>query len=436
MSLYEIFDTANYFFSIPSSLILFGITIFLTFYLKGIQLKALPRFLQLLTHTEDNDQPTQKTTHTVNRFYALFNAMSTTLGMASIVSPSIAIATGGPGALFWLVTYALMGAIIKYTEVTLALHFRKTMPDGSVLGGPMQYLLHTHPWIAAWYTYMMVILLASWSSLQANALGEMLAEIAIPEWVTGLGLAAFIFYILRGGPERAGIFNSKLIPVMCTLYLSSSVLILLINAHALVPALKLMFSSIFEPAAPVGAFLGAGVFTAFRSGVYKGALVTESGLGTSAIPHSLADVEKPTDQGILAMYSTLADALICGLSGMLALVTGVWQKGVISNTLMYSVFEISFGHYGRIVLICSLFMFILGTVIGNSLNGQQVFASITKYRFMIGYTCFISAIIFLGAVSHVPLVWAIMETILPLVAVPHVLGLLYLAVKHKNVLRI
>jgi AGCS family alanine or glycine:cation symporter len=435
MTVLDFFNSLNYAFSIPGSLMLFGTTIFLTIYLRGVQFKGIKRFFQII----EEERTTQSTTthlKTVNKFYALFNAMSTTLGMASIVGPSIAITVGGPGALFWLVAYALAGGIIKYTEVTLALHYRKSMPDGSVLGGPMQYLAGASSFIATWYTYLMVLLLASWSSLQANALGEMLAQVAIPEYVTGICLALFIFYILQGGQERAGIFNSKLIPVMCTLYLSSSLVILFLHADAIIPSLWLMMSSIFQPAAPIGAFVGAGMFTAFRSGVYKGALITESGLGTSSIPHSFAQTEKPSDQGILAMYSVIADTVICGMSGLLALITGVWQHGIISNALMYQVFELSFGAYGKFILISSLFMFILGTVLGNSLNGQQVFANITRYRYMVGYTCFISIVVFLGATSDVPLVWAVMETILPLVAVPHIMGLWYLAVKHKDLLRI
>jgi alanine or glycine:cation symporter, AGCS family len=425
------FENINYMFSIPGSLLLFGTAVFLTCYLKAIQIRCIPRFFHIIS-TENSEQ--QLHMQTINRFYALFNAISGTLGMGSIIGPSFAIVIGGPGALFWLLAYTLISSVIKYTEVTFALHFRKTGAHKGILGGPMQYLTYVHPLLATWYTYAMIVLLASWSSLQANTLADILHNMQVPYYVTGLGAALFIFYILEGGAKRAGILNSALVPLRVILYITSSSLIIYNNAANILPALHLVIIHAFSPIAAIGGFMGASTFTAFRSGTYKGALITESGLGTSSIQHSLADTRNPQDQGILAMTSALLDSIICCLSGLMVLTTNAWQTGTIGTIVMYNIFQTNFPDYGTIILILSLFLFIIGTLIGNSLNGQQIFGVITEFRYMRLYTYAISLIIFLGSITNVPLVWAVMESILPFVAIPHILGLLYLSIKYKNVI--
>ncbi len=432
MTLLQIIDHVAYIFAVPASFILLGAAFYLTFKLKFLQLRGLPRFWQLLR----GGLQERKDGAGINPFNAMFTAMSTSIGMGTIVGPSIAIVIGGPGALFWLIVYALLASVTKFTEVTFAVHFRTQDENGNIVGGPMQYLKKVRPWLGWWYTFATVFLFSCWSGLQANVLADVLAQESIPAWATGIFLSVLVFILLRGGAKRIGEFNSKLVPVMFFIYVSSASLILIKNWSATGHALSLIFKYAFAPLPALGGFVGATLYSALRAGVYKGAFITESGMGTSSIPHSLADVAHPSDQGILAMFSVFVDTALCTLSGLLVLVSGIWQHGVVSNTMIHSIFSKYVPGLGRPVLSIAISLFVMGTIIGNSFNGRQSFATITQFRYLNFYNIFVCGVIFLGCLIDVPLAWAIADIILPLVAIPNVLGLLYLVHKYGHILKL
>lgn len=423
-------------FALPTTILFFGIALVLTLKTRFLQLRGFPHFIQLITSGVRGkgkfDQSGEK--RTINPFHALFTAMSTTIGMGSIVGPSLAIMTGGPGALFWLVVYIFFGSVTKFTEVAFALDTRIQMPDGRVIGGPMQYLKSVSKVLAKWYSIVMVFLFAGWSSLQSNTLATIFVQEGISEWIIGLSLAVLIWYTLQGGAQRVGMIASKLVPFMFCLYIVFSMLILCKDIPALLAAIRLVGKSVFTPSAAIGGFLGTTIFHAMRSGMYQGVYITESGLGTSSIAHAIADTKSPTDQGILAMYSGIADIILSIVSGLLTLVTGVWNYGDFRSTLVYEAFKLHAPAVGQLALLVSISLFVLTTVIGNSFNGTQSFASLTKDRWVLSYRLFVCAIIFFGALMPVPLVWAIMNTLLALVAIPNLIGILILAFKRPNVI--
>lgn len=416
--------------SVPIIVTFFGVGIFFTLFTRFAQIRALPQFFSLVTTGVNR----KKSGNSINAFHALFTAMATTMGMGNIVGPSLAIMVGGPGALFWLLVYIFFGAVIKFVEVTFAVSTRVKTEEGKIIGGPMQYLKEVSSGLAAWYNIGILFLLISWTGLQANTLASILVYEHVPQWVTGLALAAFAFVALRGGARRVGVIASRLVPIMFVLYISSALFILLRDLHALRMAVVLVVQSIFSPAAAMGGFVGATVLQAMRIGILRGSLMTEAGVGTSAIPHSLADVQRPVDQGILAMCSMGCDALLSIISGLLALVTGVWMQGEFRSTLIYEVFLQNSPLFGRYVLVVSVALFVLTTVMGNSFNGLQSFNVLMRYRWRGCYIAIITAVIFCGALINVPLAWEITDTLMVFVAIPHLIGLVILARKHYKTL--
>ncbi len=171
---------------------------------------------------------------------------------------------------------------------------------------------------------------------------------------------------------------------------------------------------------------------AMREGIFKSAFITEAGIGTAAFPHSLADTPNPTDQGILAMYSVAIDAFFCLISGLIALVTGVWTSGVMNNTLMFDAFEIGMPTIGSTILIFTLTLFVVGTAIGNSFNGSKSFGFFTNNKHLTFYYAFVAIIIMLGAVMSTLTMWTIIDFILPFVALPNLIGITYLTFKHRE----
>jgi AGCS family alanine or glycine:cation symporter len=272
--------------------------------------------------------------------------------------------------------------------------------------------------------------------LQSNTLASILVYESVPQWVTGALLAVLAFVVLRGGAQRVGLFASRLVPVMFVLYISSALFILLRDLQVLRAAIMLVLQSIATPAAAIGGFAGATIFQAMRMGILRGILMTEAGVGTSAIPHSLSDAKRPVDQGILAMCSMGSDALLSTISGLLALVTGVWMQGEFRSTLVYEAFLMNSPLFGRYILVISVALFVLTTVIGNSFNGMQSFNVLTRYRWNGWYIAAIVAVIFFGALISVPLAWEIADTIMVFVAIPHLIGLMILSWRHYKTLEI
>lgn len=432
MDILILLNSINTTLGIPATLLFLAVAIILTIKTNFIQVRALPRFFYLLKQQGINKSHGK----TISPLQALFTAMATTIGIGNIVGPSLAIIVGGPGALFWIVVYAFFAAVTKFTEVTFAVETRIKDADGTIIGGPMQYLRVVHPYIANWYGYVMMILFACWSGTQANTLAGILAKEQIAPVYTGAFLACIALWVLIGGAHRIGSLASKVVPGMFVAYLVFALSILFKDLTALSDALWLVLHSVFTPAAAVGGFVGASVVDAMRSGVYNSVYITEAGVGTASIAHALADTKHPSDQGILAMYSIFAEIFLCTLSGLLVLVTGVWQGGEFSNTLMYEVFKMHSPIVGRYLLVMSIGLFALTTVIGNSFNGSQIFSSFFGHKRVKRYYLFVALLIFAGAQMRVPLVWALMNCILTFVVVPNLIGLLVLSVKKARVMKI
>ena len=431
--LYSVCSKIDTFFAIPSLFMFLGIGIFLSFKTRFVQLRAFSRFIYLLSHGIKHQHV--KDEKSINPFHALLTSMATTIGMGNIVGPTIAISTGGPGALFWLLAYSFFGAVIKFTEVSFAINFRTKLPSGNLIGGPTQYLKQISSHLALWYGAVTVLLFAGWSGLQANTLATIFALESIPKTITGIILACIVLIVLRGGIVRIGEVASKLVPLMFVMYVTFTLTIIFSDISALWNAICLVITSAFSPSAAVGGFLGASVIAAMRQGINRNIYITEAGLGTSSIAHAMADTKHASDQAILAMYSIIADTFLMTLSGLLILVTGLWSRGAFSNTLVYEAFKTYSPGIGKWVLLASVMLFVLTTVIGNSFNASQSFASLTRFRFMNWYYAFLAVVVVLGAHAQVPLVWKIMDVMQIMVAIPHIIGL-FLSNKRSDVLKI
>ncbi len=431
-SCYAVLYALNTYLAIPTIALFLATGIILTLKTGCIQVRAFPRFLYLM---RGGIQKGHSGAHTISPVRALFSAMATTLGMGNIVGPSMAISIGGPGALFWMVLYIFFGAVTKYTEVSYAVYSRTTSPKGDIIGGPSQYLAMITPSLGKWYAGLTIFLFTCWSSVQVNTLSCIWAQEGVPPYLTGLLAVAILLAVVLGGVDRIGYFASRAVPLKFVLYVGFALIILAKSYSLVLPALALVGKHAFSGSAAVGGALGLTVFAAMREGIYKSIFITEAGLGTSSIPHALANVEYPTDQGILALYSGLADMFLCTLSGLLTLVTGVWlMKDKLNNTLIFEAFKMHAVPGAQYALMISILLFVITALIGNTYNGSQSFASWTNYKHVKAYYLVSAAIAFSGSLVAVPLLWNLMDVILVMVAVPNLLGLLYLAFTYPHII--
>lgn len=424
--------------ALPTTILFAGTAVFLTLKTGFIQIRAFPAFIRMLIHGMDNNNQknSPKNESTINPFHALFASMATTIGMGNVVGPSVAIIAGGPGALFWLLLYIFFGSVTKLTEVSYALATRTKTADGHISGGPIQYLKSVSPVLATWYGCVIIFLFAIWSSLQSNTLANIAAQEGIHHGVIGLILAAFAYLALQGGARRVGALASGLVPLMFIMYVSFALFILCKDPYALMQAIKLIYTSVITPQAALGGFLGGTIFHAMNAGFSRAIFITEAGLGTSSIAHATAQTKRPIDQGILAMGSMIADAILCSISGLLVLVTQVWKfpADTVGSTLVYEAFKLHAPAMAKWILLLSITLFILTTVMGNSFNGLQSFGALTNHRYRRVYIAATVIIIFVGALMPMPLIWEISDTLLRLVAIPNLIGLLLLSFKKPEIL--
>ncbi len=432
-SCYAVLQAVNGYLAIPTIALFLATGVILTLKTGFIQIRALPRFLYLL---RQGIQSGHDGAHTMSPIRALLSAMATTLGMGNIVGPSMAISIGGPGALFWMVLYIFVGAVTKYTEVSYAVHSRAISVKGDILGGPSQYLALITPSLGKWYAGLTILLFTCWSSVQVNTLSCIWAQEGVPHWMTGLLAVAILLAVVLGGVDRIGYFASRAVPLKFFLYVGFALLILGKNYTSVLSALGSVFVHFFSGGAFAGGALGISALVSMREGIYKSIFITEAGLGTASIPHALANVEYPTDQGILALYSGIADILLCTLSGLLTLVTGVWLlENKLNNTLIFEAFKMHAFPGAHYALMISILLFVITALIGNTYNGSQSFAAWTNYRYVKSYYVVAACIAFSGAFVAVPLIWSLMDILLVMVAVPNLLGLLYLAFKYPEVMK-
>ncbi|MEM7480167.1 MAG: sodium:alanine symporter family protein [Acidobacteriota bacterium] len=318
---------------------LLGTGLFLTLRLGFIQIRRLGHGFGVTSgRYDDPDEPGD-----VSHFQALTTALSATVGIGNIAGVAIAIHYGGPGALFWMWMTAVFGMALKYSEVTLALHFRQEEKpdvdperwDGSVSGGPMYYIERGlgKAWkpLAMFFAGALIITsFLTGNGIQANTVADtMLSEFGVSPWITGLVTASIVALVILGGIRRIGAVTGILAPVMASVYVLGALIILVMNAGQIAPTFGLIFREAFNPSAGI-AGTGAGAFLlTLMWGVRRGLFSNEAGQGSAPIAHSAAKTDEPVSEGVVALLEPFIDTiLICTMTGLVILVTGVWNQPV------------------------------------------------------------------------------------------------------------
>ena len=431
---YEYFGKISDYILFASCLFILAGSIFLTWKTRFAQIRFLPALFRML-RTSFALRKLGETAGTISPHKALFTAMSTTLGISTIVAPVIAIHLGGPGALFGFLLTAFFGSAATYTEVTLSIQHRKKLADGTIMGGPMQYLKAVaSPAAAKWYAVCCLILMMAWSGAQANQLvaifdSPLLGDYRIPTYISGGIVSCLVLLTLMGGIKRIGSFSAKLVPLMFVIYIGSALWIIGCNLDRLGGIFQTMLESAFSPYALAnGTFVG-GIVSALRWGIFKGIQSTEAGIGTQAIPHAMAETVDPEAQGALAMLSTYSAGIVAFLSGCVALLTNTWQDPTLplGMSMVAASFQQYFSFFGLAIVAISTLLFGFGTILGNSYNGSQCYSYLMENKKMRIYLVATALMIFVGAVSEVKTIWSVVDLILACMAIPHIGALMIYA---------
>jgi len=422
-------SAAGFLWGFPLIILLVGTGIWLTLKLRGIQFTRLgyALYLALIKRKEEGDEPGD-----ITHFQALMTALSATVGTGNIAGVATAIATGGPGALFWMWVTGLVGMATKYAEALLAVHYREVDEEGMMSGGPMYYISKgiNQKWLGVLFAlFAAIAAFGIGNMVQSNSVADALeSSFDIPFWVTGIILALAAGAVIIGGIKSIGRVTGILVPVMIVFYMAAALIILLLNISLIPEAIELIISHAFTPTAGIGGFLGSGVMMTIRMGVARGVFSNESGLGSSPIAAAAAQTKHSVSQALVSMTQTFIDTIVvCSMTGLVLIVSGQWSSGLTGAELTTISFSAGMGSaFGQYVVAIGLSLFAFSTILGWSYYGEKSIEFLVGVKAIKPYRVIFTFFVLIGAIAELDTVWAIADLFNALMAFPNLIGLLFL----------
>lgn len=375
----------------------------------------------------------------VSPFQAVATAMAGTIGTGSIAGIATAIVSGGPGAVFWMWISALLGMVTKYSEIVLSLHYREKNKRGEWIGGPMYYIKKgvKNKWLgkilaALFAIFAMCACLGTGNATQSNSIaGALQLTLGVPEIITGVVLTVIVAAVILGGMKRIASINEKLVPFMAVFFVICSLLAIIINIKQVPQAFSLIFKEAFNFKAAFGGAAGYGIMTAMRFGFARGVFSNEAGLGSAPMAHAASSAKNPVDQGLWGMFEVFfTTIIICTLSALTILTTGIWESGGISGApLSIASFNAIIPGIGGVIVTLATVFFALSTILGWAYYGEVSAGYLTNNnkKVVVAYRIVYVVMVFVGAVGSLDLIWSISETMNGLMAIPNLIGLIALS---------
>ena len=379
----------------------------------------------------------------MSSFQALATAVAAQVGTGNVAGCASALVAGGPGAVFWMWVSAFFGMSTIYGEAVLAQKFKRTNEKGEVVGGPIYYIKAAFKgkfgsFLAVFFSIAIILALGFMGNMvQSNSIGDAFyTAFGVPKLVTGIIIAAICAFVFLGGVKRIASLTEKLVPVMACFYILGAVVAIIMNIENVLPAFKSIFVGAFNPQAVLGGALGVGIKEAMRFGVARGLFSNEAGMGSTPHAHALAKVDKPQDQGVVAMIGVFIDtfivltmtALVILTSGALG-TTGADGELISATALAQAAFNVSFGSFGNaFVAICLLF-FAFSTIIGWYFFGESNVKALFKGSKAASMVYGVIALVFIivGSFQKVSLVWDMSDMFNGLMVIPNLLAVLALS---------
>ena len=413
----------------PLLVLLVGTGILLTFRLKLLQVFKLPQALGLIFSAKNDGSGD------VNSFKALCTALAATVGTGNIVGVATAIKAGGPGALFWMWMAAFFGMATKYSECLLAVKYRTVDANGNISGGPMYYIENglgkKYKPLAIMFAVFGVLCayFGIGTFAQVNSIVEITQISAgIPVVYTGIALTVVVAAVTIGGLKSIATVAAKVVPAMALLYFLTTVGIMIVFADQVPAAIATVLNSAFTPTAAQGGFLGATVMLAMRSGVARGVFSNESGLGSAPIVAAAAKTKWAAEQGLISMTGTFIDTIIiCTLTGLSLVVSGVWCGPLNGAAMTESAFTMAFPAFGSMLLLVGLVLFAFTTILGWNYYGERCVEYLMGVKAILPYRIIFICLIACGPFLKLEEIWVLADIVNGLMAIPNLIALLALS---------
>ena len=378
----------------------------------------------------------------MSSFQALATAVAAQVGTGNIVGASGAILTGGPGAIFWMWIIAFLGMATIYAEAVLAQETRRKGPDGAILGGPVYYITTAFKgrfgkFLAGFFAIAITLALGFFGCMvQSNSIGSTINNaFGIPTWVVGIVLVVISALIFLGGIKRLASVTEKLVPVMAVIFLLGAVVVLIARIRYVPEAIGLIFKYAFQPQAIIGGSVGYALKQAISQGAKRGLFSNEAGMGSTPHAHAQANVDKPHDQGVVAMTGLFIDTFVVLTINALVIITtlytnggmlagGVIPDGINKTNLAQTAFGTIFGSTGGSIFVAvCLFFFAFSTILSWNLFGKINTIYLFGSKSTTVYTIFALVFIFIGTVVSNDLVWELTDMFNQLMVIPNAIAL-------------
>lgn len=372
----------------------------------------------------------------MSSFQALTTAIAAQVGTGNIAGCATALYSGGPGAIFWMWLSAFFGMATNYGEAVLAQKYKTVNAHGEVTGGPVYYIKAcfqgTFGKVLAGFFSLAIIFALGFTGnmVQANSIGQAFhTAFGFDPLAVGVIIAAISAFTFLGGVKRIAALTEKLVPVMAGFYIVGCLIVLVMNHSALLPALESIFVGAFNPRAVLGGAAGIGVREAMRFGVARGLFSNEAGMGSTPHAHAIAKVEKPQDQGVMAIMGVFIDTfIVLSLTALVILTSGQLKPGVEGapqgTALAQVAFSQAFGSFGNVFIAVCLLFFAFSTIIGWYFFGEVNVKALFGIQATKVYALIVVLFIVLGSFLKVQLVWNLSDLFNALMVFPNLIALL------------
>ena len=434
----------NFIWGVPAMICIIGVGLVLSFRTRFLQIRKFPyamkvTFGRMFKKREASDGA-------MTPFQAVCTALAATVGTGNIAGVAGAIAIGGPGAVFWMWISAILGMCTKFSEVTLAVHFREKNVHGDLVGGPMYYIKNglDKKWHFLAYLFAAFGVLAVFGTGNATQVNTITTAIdsslssftvlpadavKLVNLIIGVALAIIIALILIGGIKRIGNVTSKLVPFMAIMYIVLALGVIIFHIKSVPAVFASIIEGAFHPASVTGGVVGS-FFMSMKKGVSRGIFSNEAGLGTGSIAHACADTKKPVKQGFFGIFEVFVDTIIiCTMTALVILCSGVpVNYGEAAGAeLTISGFTTTYGGWASIFTAVALCCFAFSTIIGWGLYGSRFIAFLCRSDKVVRpFFVVYSFVSILGATMDLGLMWSIADTFNGLMAIPNLIALLAL----------
>ena len=424
-------------------IMLLGCAFWFTFKTNFVQFRMIREMVRLLG---DSTGKTEGREHHISSFQAFAVSIASRVGTGNLAGVATAITLGGPGAVFWMWISAILGMCTKFSEVTLAVHFRERNQEGDYVGGPMYYIKNGlsknwHFLAVLFSAFGVLTVFGTGNATQVNTITTAInsallnfhvisqSSVGTTNLIIGIIVAILVALILLGGIKRIGQVAERLVPFMAFIYIFFALGVVVLNIDQLPAVFGSIINGAFHPASVTGGIVGS-FFMSMKKGVARGIFSNEAGLGTGSIAHACADTKEPVKQGLLGIFEVFTDTiLICTLTALVILCSGI-PIGFGADAgaeLTISGFTATYGNWISIFTAVALCCFAFSTIIGWGLYGARciefLFSSKVIKPFMLVY----SLVAIIGATVDLGMLWSIAETFNGLMAIPNLIALFLLS---------